>query len=161
MADLQQFQIHGNEIGGTIPDIISALNNLEGIQLSRNLIQGMPTIHNQLKNNFYLKFNDLQLIIYSAVHRSFFLIVGKIPKSIGFLHRLVGIHFESNELEGALPSELGNLKLLKQMRLYHNNLTGKIPDEVCLLISEEELTYLGADCDDDGKVTCDCCTKCF
>lgn len=40
MADLRQFQIHGNEIGGTIPSIISALNDLEGLQLSRNFITG-------------------------------------------------------------------------------------------------------------------------
>jgi hypothetical protein len=40
MADLRQFQIHGNEIGGNIPTIISALNDLEGLQLSRNLITG-------------------------------------------------------------------------------------------------------------------------
>jgi len=87
--------------------------------------------------------------------------IGTIPPEIGYLHRLVSIRFESNELEGNIPSEIGDIKSLKQVRLYDNNLTGTIPEEVCFLTSDEELSYLGADCDDDGKVTCNCCTKCF
>jgi Leucine-rich repeat (LRR) protein len=86
--------------------------------------------------------------------------LGAIPTEIGYLHRLVAIHFESNQLEGEVPSEIGSIKTLKQARLYFNDLTGSIPEEVCSLTSDEDLTYLGADCE-DGKVTCDCCTKCF
>ena len=55
---------------------------------------------------------------------------------------------------------MGNLRNLEILRLESNNLTGSVPLEVCTLTSDEELVYLGVDCA-EGKITCDCCTKCF
>mmetsp|Transcript_12421 Transcript_12421/g.14022 ORF Transcript_12421/g.14022 Transcript_12421/m.14022 type:complete len:107 (+) Transcript_12421:1697-2017(+) len=103
-------------------------------------------------------------LIYSQFHYVIGILhfdyLGKIPSEIGNLHRLIAMHLESNQLKGEVPSEIGNIRTLKQARLYFNNLTGSIPEEVCMLTSDEDLTYLGADCE-DGKITCDCCTKCF
>ena len=37
---IQEFEIQGNNIGGSIPDIISALKDLEVFKLNRNSISG-------------------------------------------------------------------------------------------------------------------------
>lgn len=82
---------------------------------------------------------------------------GAVPGDIGNLRRLELLHLESNQLNGFIPSGLGHLKYLKELRLYENSFEGDMPQEICDLVTEEELTYLAADC----SIKCNCCTKCF
>mmetsp|Transcript_52952 Transcript_52952/g.59941 ORF Transcript_52952/g.59941 Transcript_52952/m.59941 type:complete len:604 (-) Transcript_52952:76-1887(-) len=148
LKDIEGFFLGNNKFSGTIPRQVGLMADLRQFQIHSNEIGGtIPNIISALNN-----LEGIQLSQNS--------ITGKIPSEIGNLHRLIAMHLESNQLKGEVPSEIGNIRTLKQARLYFNNLTGSIPEEVCMLTSDEDLTYLGADCE-DGKITCDCCTKCF
>ena len=49
--------------------------------------------------------------------------------------RVVGLHLQSNQLEGGIPAELGGLASLEQLYLQRNRLTGGIPAELGALAS--------------------------
>lgn len=39
---------------------------------------------------------------------------------------------------------------------------GAIPDEICELVEDDDLVFLGADCaEGHDKFSCDCCTRCY
>ena len=141
----QAFLVNDNKFGGTLPKQLGLMVDLRWFHLSGNSIGGpISDLILTLKDLTELKLGSNSL-------------TGTIPSDIGNLRRLELLHLESNKLSSIIPSGLGHLKYLKELRLYENSLEGDMPQEVCDLVTEEELKYLGADC----TIKCDCCTKCF
>lgn len=168
---LTNFGVSGNKISGTIPTEVGRLKDLEGMYLGQNKISG--TIPRQVGLMADLIILEIQgnklsgsipdlvgsmkdLEIFSAARNH---LSGTIPAAMGQMHRLQSLFVENNKLTGDVPTQLGKLHGLKQCRLYDNRLKGKIPREVCDLIEDEDLVFLGADCGHD--FVCECCTRCY
>ncbi len=52
---------------------------------------------------------------------------GEIPKELGSLTKLRGLHLFENQLSGEIPSELGNLTNLEVLNLRNEDLSGCVP----------------------------------
>jgi len=148
LRDLHGFYMGENKFSGTIPRQVGLMSDLTFLELQGNDIGG--TIPNLIVS--------LNALEHMSLGRN--QLTGTIPKEIGNLHRLLTLFLEDNQFQGDVPSEIGNLQNLKQARLYENDLEGTIPQEICDLTTDEELVYLGADCE-SKEIECDCCTKCF
>ena len=143
--------LHDLDIGGTIPDQIAHLRNLQNLQLSNNRINGtLPSGIGTLTSlqNLNLDLNHIN---------------GFIPDSFKFLKSMVNFNVTQNFLKGpvldisamtnlvtidlsfnALSGKLSgisfqNLKALKLIRIANNFLTGSLPSAlgeigVCLFV---------------------------
>ncbi len=107
-----------NNLSGTIPNTISNLTELEGIDLWGNHLTG--TIPDTIGNLEKLMTLDL-----SGNNLS-----GPIPTSLGNLIQLYSLQLHNNMLSGPIPDTIGNLTYLEELALYHNNLSGSIPTSI-------------------------------
>nr|XP_034896392.1 receptor-like protein 15 [Populus alba] len=113
------FVISNNLLSGMLPRGIgnSSLNELDGIDLSRNHFEG--TIPIEYFNSSGLEFLDLS-------ENNLF---GSLPLLLGFrASDLHYVHLYRNQLSGPLPYAFCNLSSLVTLDLGDNNLTGPIPN---------------------------------
>ena len=117
LTSLEELNLWGNEMGGTIPDL-SDLSNLKLLKLQNNSLTGsIPAWFGDMNSlgGLYLHANDLS---------------GSIPSELGQLTRLRRLWLDRNELVGAIPPALGNMSNLGTLNLHTNRLTGSIPSQL-------------------------------
>lgn len=125
MTDLQDIDLHWNNIGGKVPKSLFSLPNIREITLSNNMISG------HLPN----KMNAPNLKVINIADN---FVVGVIPRAIGNLQSLETLNLEHNIIKGSIPTTIGNLKNLKTLKLRSNTLTNEIPSSFWTLANLKE-----------------------
>ena len=96
-------------------------------------------------------------LVHLSVHANS--LTGNVPSELAQCFRLKELNIEHNKLQGNIPAQLGQLSQLEKFRLQGNSIVDAMPPQVCAL-RDYELSVLIADCAQEGKITCDCCTQC-
>jgi Leucine-rich repeat (LRR) protein len=87
-------------------------------------------------------------------------LTGEIPSELAHCFRLKELNLSFNKLEDSIPAELGNLRKLETFHLQGNSIVdATMPPQICAL-REFGLSVLVADCAEEGKVSCECCSEC-
>ncbi|GLU00309.1 hypothetical protein SLE2022_176860 [Rubroshorea leprosula] len=122
MTSLTNLDLSYSNVEGLIPRSIGKLCSLKNLDLSSNNLSGsLPeVIENCVSNSpfpdmIYLRLSTNQL-------------VGKLPRWIGQLQRLVELDLSLNLFEGPVPSSIGQLQNLTNLGLGGNELNGTLPD---------------------------------
>ncbi|KAK9081954.1 hypothetical protein Syun_030936 [Stephania yunnanensis] len=116
--NLESLILEVNELSGTFPKQLCALQKLKTLRLwSNNLTGSLPY---DLGNLSSLQIIDLA--------RNF--LEGGIPDSIGQLKSLYFLSLAGNHFFGPLPSSLFNISTLEVLELSSNGFTGKVPDNM-------------------------------
>ncbi|GAB2291538.1 hypothetical protein Dimus_025792 [Dionaea muscipula] len=121
-SNLQQLELAGNNLGGTLPPILGDLStNLVQIHFENNLIHGpIPPMISNLINLTLLNLSGNQLN-------------GSIPPALGKLGKLERLFLSNNLVAGEIPFELGHLTHLGLLDLSGNKLVGSIPHSLASL----------------------------
>lgn len=116
---MQTLYLQKNKLNGTIPNnVIGSMNQLIGLDLSKNLLEGyFPADVGELRNLREVDVSDNKLS-------------GKIPVELGNCVGLEFLSLSGNHFQGSIPTSLGTLKAMQQLDLSDNNLTGGIPLEL-------------------------------
>jgi len=126
-AHVTEIHLPGNNLTGSIPSELGALNYIEALYLDQNQITGeIPSELGNLTNIAELSLWVNQL-------------TGSIPPELGNLTHLSYLDFDENQLSGTIPAELGNLTNLTNLWLDANQLSGNIPVELGNLVNLEKL----------------------
>ncbi|KAL5204666.1 hypothetical protein ABZP36_009537 [Zizania latifolia] len=119
--------ISNNHITGHVPQSICGLQNLDGLDLSNNLLEGEFPLCSGMSNMSFLRISN----------NSFF---GNFPSFLQGWTELIMLDLSWNEFSGSLPTWIGNFSKLEFLRLKHNMFSGNIPDSITKL---RELAHLG------------------
>ena len=127
--------LDANNLTGSIPREIAALDRLEVLSLRRGNLSGpIPPELGSLPRLAYLLLSINQL-------------TGPIPVEFGSSPRLVALLLDDNALTGRIPAELGSSPDLTWLSLSQNDLAGPIPPEltsleglIWLLLGDNRLT---------------------
>jgi len=134
------FSIYDNGLTGPIPEGMK-LKNAYMLDFSRNEFYG--TIPNDIQQENY---STLRLLYMD--HNT---LTGTIPGSLMQMHKMKGIFFNDNRLEGMIPWNIDDdLKhSLLTIRVQNNRLTHLVSPVICALdvnMGDYELVELGVDC---------------
>ncbi len=150
LTGLEELNLWGNEIGGTIPNL-SRLSNLKLLKLQNNSLTGtIPAWFGDMSSlsGLYLHANNLNGSIPADLGRLTGLrrlwldrnaLTGSIPTALSGMTNLGTLNLHTNQLTGSIPPQLSNLSRLQHIGLHNNRLTGIIPSQ---LGSMGELTRL-------------------
>ena len=117
MQELEDLAFLKNEIGGTIPDVLTTnMTSLRRIILQANQFSGT------LPNDF-LSTSPLEILVLGNNR-----LTGLLPKNLGNETTLTQLVLERNQFEGDLPDEWGNYTQLQTIALSSNALNGTIPE---------------------------------
>jgi Leucine-rich repeat (LRR) protein len=120
---LRELNLSYNHFSGKLPPlnrhIRLRLLSLRGNLLHENIQDALISLTNCSK----LDYLDLQANM----------LVGSIPRNIGFFSSLEVFYLSSNSLTGNIPPTFSNITHLKQIFLEDNQLEGSIPEELCQL----------------------------
>uniref|UniRef100_A0A7S4T436 Leucine-rich repeat-containing N-terminal plant-type domain-containing protein n=1 Tax=Ditylum brightwellii TaxID=49249 RepID=A0A7S4T436_9STRA len=105
-----------NNVRGTIPNEIIALEDLQLLNLGTNLMSG--TIPENI--------GDLKHLV--TIHLGANGLTGSLPTYLGKLEVLTHLYLHVNKLDGKIPNELNNSKELRVLSLFKNKLVGNIPN---------------------------------
>ncbi|XP_078149357.1 receptor-like protein EIX2 [Carex rostrata] len=130
MPKLNFLSLSNNRITGEVPAKFCEMDNLKGLDLSRNKFSGK--ILNCWKPNLSLKILD-----FSSNN-----ITGKIPDTICSVSSIISLHLSNNELHGHLPKSLMNCHNLITVDFGNNKLTGEIPSWVGVNLSKLRILSL-------------------
>ena len=108
---LARVALNGNDIGGTIPDEMGQLWNLEQLDLSWNRLTG--TIPPKLGQLVLLT----QLLLY---HNQ---LTGPLPGTLGNLTKLEHFYADRNQLSGTIPATFGGMHAMMELSLFDNAFT--------------------------------------
>eukprot|EP00878_Enallax_costatus_P008469 GHUV01008853.1.p1 GENE.GHUV01008853.1~~GHUV01008853.1.p1 ORF type:complete len:316 (+),score=86.35 GHUV01008853.1:300-1247(+) len=112
---LQYLSLRGNNIQGSLPDSIGALQRLSVLSIDDNNLTGsLPASLGQLQNLTQLT---------AAANR----FSGAIPSSLSRLQQLQWLLLNDNQLTGHVPAELFALPQLELLALQDNMLQGTLP----------------------------------
>jgi hypothetical protein len=112
---VSEINLHGNQLGGTLPFGWGALTNLTKLRLNDNFIFGqIPNDMGNMPRLAWLFLNNNRL-------------TGSIPTSLGNPMNFDLLVLNDNNLSGKIPESLGNLKNLQWLLLQNNQITGAIP----------------------------------
>ncbi|PWA41035.1 Concanavalin A-like lectin/glucanase, subgroup [Artemisia annua] len=138
-GELVELYLSGNNISGTIPEILKSCSELELFDISRNNVSG--EIPMELER-FDVSSNQLTGEIpagicegtYSLVllHLSFNSLTGIIPSSFQYLSKLQELIIWNNVLSGEIPEEIRYVEALENLILDFNYLTGSIPSSLTI-----------------------------
>ncbi|XP_052622386.1 receptor-like protein EIX1 [Lactuca sativa] len=105
-----------NLFSGSIPRSLCRRTDLEGLDLSRNMLSGkIPNCMGNLQGLVIMSISSNQLS-------------GAIPSSIALISSLFWLNLNKNNFTGEVPPELGNLQGLGVLDLGDNKLYGNIPN---------------------------------
>nr|KAJ0191418.1 hypothetical protein LSAT_V11C800409950 [Lactuca sativa] len=105
-----------NLFNGSIPRSLCRRTDLEGLDLSRNMLSGkIPNCMGNLQGLAIMSISSNQLS-------------GAIPSSIALISSLFWLNLNKNNFTGEVPPELGNLQGLRVLDLGDNKLYGNIPN---------------------------------
>jgi len=141
LTHLQGLDFHTNEINGTIPKTLKDLKNLSYIDFSNNYMTGAALPKEILRQDSSLQF------VYLSNNR----FSGTIAQEIRNLQNLRYLWLDNNGIEGKIPWNIGELESLEVLILSYNYLEQTIPRSLRFLpnLSYMDLSgnYLG------GKLT--------
>ncbi|KAK3421480.1 hypothetical protein EUGRSUZ_G02123, partial [Eucalyptus grandis] len=123
MPLLESLWLSGNNLSGSIPNSLWAMENLLDLDLSNNQLSGrLPSLSpiSRMDGN---KMPQLAYLMLSNNSLS-----GSIPNSLCAMERLLYLDLSKNQLSGRLPLCLKNI-----INLENNSLTGGIPTQLCQL----------------------------
>ena len=119
----------------------------QSISINDNQLTGpIPSMLGRLEDLVHLSLNSNAL-------------TGNVPSDLAGCFRLKELNIDSNKLEGNIPAQYGQLSQLEKFRLQSNSFVDTMPPQICAL-RDIELSVLIADCGQEGKITCDCCSQC-
>ena len=144
-----------NNLIGTIPSALGALDELTYLALSRNSLSGsipgelgnlgnlsvLRLYSNQLSGSIPAEFGNLESL--QGLWLGSNDLSGEILAALGDLTSLTKLSLGANDLSGSIPAELGNLENLTSLRFAYNELSGSIPAELGNLESLQELELHG------------------
>ncbi|XP_026438749.1 receptor-like protein 9DC3 isoform X1 [Papaver somniferum] len=148
---LQKLGISGNEVNGSILQLISNAPLLVSLSASSCSIQGyLPSSFYNLSQLQYLDLSsnsitdDIHSIISKLKHLhfvdlSFNKFHGSLPSSFYNLSQLQFLDLSSNSITGDIPSSISNLEYLRYLDLSNNNFHGSLPSS---LYNLSRLLYL-------------------
>jgi len=152
---LRNLTLEGGRTSGTIPEEwgsgVWSGDSLQVLDLDQNRLSG--SISDNLFNLNTLKVLDID------ENR----LEGTLSDDVGKLVDLVFVEFEENNFQGRIPDSFSKLTKLRTATFRGNNFKGSMPESVCdNRVPNGLLNILTADCaGDDPKVECDCCSSCF
>uniref|UniRef100_A0A7S1UXP7 L domain-like protein n=1 Tax=Grammatophora oceanica TaxID=210454 RepID=A0A7S1UXP7_9STRA len=117
-SNVVRLNLTANNVQGTLPSELVALENLESLDLSKNGLTGtIPSSIADLKllKELYLQDNELD---------------GTLATEFGRLGQLRDLFLGTNGLRGSIPTQLGDLTELRALGLDENFLDGTIPEQV-------------------------------
>jgi Leucine-rich repeat (LRR) protein len=128
LVNLQELDLHRNQISGTIPSAIGKLKDMKVLNLSFNKLTGsIPSSVCELSN---LKDLELYMNRFS----------GELPSKIGDLKQLEILSLYNNDIYGEIPTSLYTLKSLKILLLNSNKFSGKLNPLVATLSNLESIS---------------------
>lgn len=153
-TDLEELELAGMGLGGTLPDSIGRLN-LTQLLLQENKITGsFPPYIGNLSNLISLNLSSnllsgtiiAEISWLSQLEQLFLshnLFSGEIPSELGKLHHLGLLDLSFNKLSGKIPVSLGNLVQIYSLFLNNNQLSGSIPPTLgqCTDMYKLDLSY--------------------
>ncbi len=117
LSHLEHLNLSGNALIGEIPDEIGQLGQLNSLSVSANQLSGeIPTNWQSTNNLSWLDLSDN-------------LLVGTIPAWIGDLTNIQTLALNDNQLVGSIPSFLANQNYL-ELDCSNNQLSGCFPNEL-------------------------------
>ncbi|XP_057964742.1 MDIS1-interacting receptor like kinase 2-like [Malania oleifera] len=149
---LERLDLSGNDLHGSIPYTIGALQKLKYLNLSDNFLSDelppfsfsnltqlveLDLSHNAFSVSILSLMGNLTNLI--SLNLSDNSLAGPIPSSLALLKNLKELHLGSNNLVGPLPSSLGDLTNLTSLFIYSNHIDGSIPPEIESLKKLEHL----------------------
>eukprot|EP01018_Ginkgo_biloba_P027326 Gb_34076 [translate_table: standard] len=148
---LNYLNLHGNNIGGEIPQQIANLTNLTYLALSGNSFTGrIPSALRRLQKleRFYLAFNKLEGSIPGEIGQqtglgllslSGNMLEGRLPPEVGKMIHVLTIDISKNKLRGKIPATIESCSELQSLNLSWNALHGPIPNSLAQLKSLEDV----------------------
>ncbi|CAL4947996.1 unnamed protein product [Urochloa decumbens] len=142
LSNLLVLSLGGNNLNGKIPITITAMKNLQELNLSNNSLSGTILVEiSRLTSlvNLNLGANKLIGSIPSSVSSLSQLQVmtlsqnslsSTIPASLWHLQKLVELDLSQNSLSGSLPADIEKLTAVTKMDLSSNQLSGEIPASI-------------------------------
>lgn len=177
--DISIIGFEGNNLGGTFPAEILALNKLRNLTLeggrtsgtipeewgsgvwSGDSLQVLDLDQNKLSGPVSDNLFNLQTLKVLDIDEN--RLEGTLSPRVGRLTNLVFVEFEDNNFEGQIPDTFSKLKKLRTATFRGNGFSGSMPEAVCdNRVPDGLLNILTADCaGNEPKIECDCCSSCF
>jgi len=118
LEGLRSLMLFSNGITGSIPESYGSLKDLISLELYENKLAGnIPESFGDLVNldRLYLSDNELS---------------GSIPHTLTSLSRMKILWMSNNKLSSSIPADLGDMTSLRDIRMNGNSLTGEIPSSI-------------------------------
>ena len=129
-----------------IPEVISKLESLKKLDLSRNLIETIPRWIEELQylKHLDISYNNLEVVpnYISEFKTLNYLFLSnnnlkELPQSIGELRRIYRLEVRNNQLEG-LPESIGNIRSIETLFVDGNKIK-TLPESIGNIISLKQL----------------------
>ncbi|KAK4564214.1 hypothetical protein RGQ29_006338 [Quercus rubra] len=123
LAGLNQLRVVNfshNFLGGSLPDDLFKLQNIEIIDISNNAFVG--SINNK---GMCITSTKIRVLNFSNNYFS-----GAVPKDLANCTSLQHLSFDENNLSGSLPESLFQLKNLSELNLQVNNISGSLSNGI-------------------------------
>lgn len=125
---LQRLGLWSNVIGGSLPSQLGRLSRLSSLLLDDNVLEGnIPRDIGLMKEMAYLSL---------GLNKG---IVGRIPPELGNLSKLERLNLANMNLRGPIPTAFGQLENLVDLHLENNRLSRGLPEELENLVNLESL----------------------
>ena len=140
IGHVQQVDLTGNHLVGTLPHVVYELPYIESIIVRNNA--DLNVSFTNIKEAQHLKtfiisgtlvttFEGIQdATLLEQFHLTDMDLTGPFPSELLQLTNLQGLFVNFNKFTGTIPTTIGGLTNLQQLYLYQNDLTGQIPTEL-------------------------------
>ena len=154
---LEEINLHGNFLTGSLPDTIGDLEGLKSLRLSGCSVHELPSEVQKLKKLEYLELNTCSLIgspdfienltslkeLSMSDNRE----IGwkEVPSFFLNLSNLQYLDLSDMDLSGMIPPNLATLTKLKVLDLERNHIKGTLPNEISMMPNLHTLKLSGND----------------